>query len=124
MDVNSERTGRALAATLVVVEMAILALIGLSWAGSYWSWDPQHFGDPPGPYLKKAAVVPVVALVAMVVAGIRRMRTVAVSQAVMLIVVCGTMLCVRAPGERAYEDSYRDACHAGLGCGDDTPPTR
>ncbi|MGW7041462.1 DUF6234 family protein [Streptomyces avermitilis] len=124
MDVNSERTGRGLAVALVVVEMAILALIGLSWAGSYWSWDPQHHGDPPGPYLRKAAVVPIAALVAMVVAGIRRMRTVVVSQAVMFIVICGVMLCVRAPGERAYEDSYRDACHAGMGCGDDSPPMR
>ncbi|MEU9473602.1 DUF6234 family protein [Streptomyces avermitilis] len=124
MDANSERTGRGLAVALVVVEMAVLALIGLSWAGSYWSWDPQHYGDPPGPYLKKAAVVPIAALVAMVVAGIRRLRTVAVSQAVMILVICGTMLCVRVPGERVYEDSYRDACHAGMVCGDDSSPTR
>ncbi|GDY69163.1 hypothetical protein SAV14893_085560 [Streptomyces avermitilis] len=124
MDVSSERTGRGLAVALVVVEMAILALIGLSWMGSYWSWDPQHHGDPPGPYLKKAAVVPIAALVAMAVAGIRRMRAVAVSQAVMFIVICGTTLCLKAPGERVYEDSYRNACHAGMGCGDDSPTTR
>ncbi|MFF1451339.1 DUF6234 family protein [Streptomyces sp. NPDC058274] len=109
---------------LAVIELVVLALTGLAWASTYWSWDPQHYGEPPGPYLEKAAVVPIAALLASVVAGIRRVRSVAVGQAVMVIVVCGFLLGAKAAGERAYEDSYRDACNAGVICDGDPPRTR
>ncbi|TJZ44508.1 hypothetical protein FCH28_29630 [Streptomyces piniterrae] len=120
MNLKAERTGRRTAVALAVIELAVLAFIGLSWASTYyWSWDPQHYGDPPGPYLKKAAVVPIFALVAAVVAAVRRVRSVAVGQAVMFVVICGVMLCAGPAGESAYEDSYRNACHAGVICDGD-----
>ncbi len=117
---NALRTGKSLAVALAVIELTALVLIGLSWASTYWSWDPQHYGDPPGPYLKVAAAVPVAALAATLVTGVRRVRTVAISQAVMVLVSCGIMLCAKAVGERTYETSYRNACHAGVLC-DDSP---
>jgi hypothetical protein len=74
--------------------------------------------------LEKAAVVPITALIAAVVAGIRRVRPVAVGQAVLLIVVCGILFCAKAAGERTYEDSHRHACNAGVICAGDPPPPR
>lgn len=109
---------------LAVIELTVLAWIIGYWASTYWSWDPQHYGERPGYYLKRAAVVPIVALVATAVASVRRVRTVAVSQAVMFVVICGIMLCFKDAGERAYEDSYRDACHAGVLCDGDRPHAR
>ncbi|MEU1406675.1 DUF6234 family protein [Streptomyces sp. NPDC005728] len=113
-----------MAAALAAVELAALTLVWLSWAGSYWSWDPQHYGDPPGPYLQKAALVPVAAVVCAVVAGVRRVRAVAVSQLVMAVAICGVMTGAKAAGERVYESSYRDACHSGLVCDDSPSPAR
>jgi hypothetical protein len=101
---------------LVVVELAALALIWLSWAATYWSWDPQDYGDRPGPYLRKAAFVPAAALLFAVVAGVRRARTVAVSQLVVSVAVCAIMIGAKGAGEQAYESSYRDACRAGVLC--------
>ncbi|MFE0514514.1 DUF6234 family protein [Streptomyces sp. NPDC058964] len=122
MSTDTKRTGRGTAAALAVVELAVLALIWLSWASSYWSWDPQHYGAPPGPYLQKAVFVPAAALVAAAVAGARGVRTVAISQLVLSVAICGILTGVKARGERAYESSYRDACHSGLVC-NAPPPT-
>ncbi|MFJ9855083.1 DUF6234 family protein [Streptomyces sp. NPDC101150] len=124
MNTESPRTGKGVAVALAVIELAALVLIWLSWAGTYWSWDPQHYGDRPGPYLKWAAFVPAAALAFAVVAGIRRVRVVAVSQAVMALALCGIVLGAKAPGERVYESSYQSACHAGLGCETGGPPAR
>jgi ABC-type transport system involved in cytochrome c biogenesis permease subunit len=122
--VNTERRGTGLAVALAVIELATLVLVGLSWWATYWSWDPQHYGDPPGSYLRKALVVAITALVAAVVAAIRRVRAVAIGQVAMFVVICGILLCLKPLGERAYEDSYRDACYAGLGCDDPHRPPR
>lgn len=113
---DAERTGRGAAVALAAAELAALALVWLSWASSYWSWDPQHYGASPGPYLQKAAFVPAAALLAAVVAGVRRVRAVAITQLVMSVAICGIMIGAKAAGERVYESSYRDACHAGLVC--------
>ncbi|MFB7664056.1 hypothetical protein ACFC1R_08930 [Kitasatospora sp. NPDC056138] len=59
------------------------------------------------------------ALVAAVVAGIRRVHTVAIGQVVMFIAICAIMPSAKAAGERFYESSYWNACHAGAIC--DTP---
>jgi peptidoglycan biosynthesis protein MviN/MurJ (putative lipid II flippase) len=122
--VNTERRGRGPAVVLAVVESAALVLVLLSWWATYWSWDPQHQGDPPGPYAGKVLAVAIAALVAAVVAGIRRVRAVAVGQAVMVVVACGVLLFLKSAGEHAYERSYRDACHAGLECADPRRPPR
>jgi hypothetical protein len=34
----------------------------------------------------------------------------------MSVAICGIMIGAKAAGERVYESSYRDACHAGLVC--------
>jgi hypothetical protein len=117
------RTGKGVAVALAVVELTALVAIWLSWASSYWSWDPQHYGDPPGSYLEKAALVPAAAAVVAVVAGIRRLRAVAVSQVVLAIAVCGILLGAKAPWEHFYKSSYQNACRAGMIC-DGTPPAR
>ncbi|MFD7455890.1 MULTISPECIES: DUF6234 family protein [unclassified Streptomyces] len=116
MSADTERSGRGAATVLIVVELAVLAVIWLSWAATYWSWDPQSYGDRPGPYLRKAAFVPAAALVLAVVAALRRARTVAISQLVLAAAVCGLILGAKGAGERAYESSYRDACRAGVLC--------
>ncbi|MFJ9814054.1 DUF6234 family protein [Streptomyces sp. NPDC101151] len=121
VNAEAERTGKGVAMALAAVELAALVLIWLSWVSSYWSWDPQSYGDPPGPYLQKAAFVPAAALVAAVVAGIRRVRVVAVGQVIMAVVICGILIVAKDAGEHAYETSYRDACHAGVVC--DAPPS-
>jgi hypothetical protein len=100
----------AVAVGLVVVELLALALVWLSWAGTYWSFDPQDYGAPPGPYLHKALFVPAAALVAAVVAGVRRVYPVAFTQLVMFLVLCGILTGAKAAGERIYESSYRNAC--------------
>ncbi|MEV0375026.1 DUF6234 family protein [Streptomyces sp. NPDC050636] len=124
MNANAQRTGRGVAVVLAVIELAVLAWIILYWASTYWSWDPQHHGERPDYYLTRALIVPSFALVATVVASIRRVRAVAISQAVMFIALCGIMLCFKDAGERAYEDSYRDACRAGVICDGDSPTAR
>ncbi|WP_442813747.1 DUF6234 family protein [Streptomyces sp. NBC_01558] len=121
---NSQPTGRAVAVSvaLVVFELLALGLIWLSWIMSYWSaFDPHDPGAPPGPYLQKAMFVGAAALVATVVAGIRRVPVVAVTQIVMLIVICGALTSAKVAGERIYESSYRDACTAGLACDAPSP---
>ncbi|MER5886152.1 DUF6234 family protein [Streptomyces sp. NPDC001941] len=121
MSTEPERRGRGAAVALAAVELLALALIALSWAASYWSWDPQSYGDPPGPYLRKAVFVVAAAVLAAVVAGVRRARTAAVSQLVLALALCGVLVAVKAPAEHVYESSYRDACFAGLGCGEPAP---
>ncbi|MFB7330878.1 DUF6234 family protein [Streptomyces adustus] len=124
MNADPERKGRlvAIAVALAVVEVAALALIWLSWAATYWSFDPQSYGVPPGPYLREAAFVAVAALVASVVGAVRRSHVITITQIVMVVVVCGVLSSAKVAGERAYETSYRDACRSGLGCAT-TPPT-
>jgi hypothetical protein len=119
---DTERSGRGAATALVTAELAVLAVIWLSWAATYWSWDPQSYGDRPGPYLRKAAYVPAAALVFAAVAAVRRARTVAISQLVLSVAVCAIVLGAKDAGERAYESSYRDACQAGVRC--DVPQPR
>ncbi|MFD9124203.1 hypothetical protein [Kitasatospora sp. NPDC059571] len=117
------RPGPGPALLLAGAELAALALIGLAWAASYLSWDPQSYGDPPGPYLRKAAVAAACAVVAAVVAAVRRVRAVAVGQAVTVALIGLLMAGAYSVGENTYRNSYRDACHAGLGCADaDRPP--
>ncbi|WP_392965950.1 DUF6234 family protein [Streptomyces sp. LN245] len=123
---DPERTGRAVAVSvgLAVFELLALGLIWLSWILSYWSaFDAQDYGAPPGPYLQKAMFVAAAALVAAVVAGVRRVPVVAITQLVMTLVICAALTGAKVAGERIYESSYRNACLSGLAC-DAPPPPR
>ncbi|MFE4703583.1 DUF6234 family protein [Streptomyces sp. NPDC056738] len=116
---DPEGTGRAVAVSvaLAVFELLALALIWLSWISSYWSaFGAQDHGAPPGPYLQKAIFVAAAALIAAVVAGVRRIPVVAVTQLVMVLVICGALTSAKTAGERIYESSYRSACLAGSSC--------
>ncbi len=122
---DPERTGRAVAVSvgLAVVELLALGLIWFFWISSYWStFDAQDYGAPPGPYLQKAMFVAAAALVAAVVAGVRRVPVVAVTQLVMAIAICAALSGAKVAGERIYESSYRDACLSGLACDAPSPP--
>ncbi|MEV0905629.1 DUF6234 family protein [Streptomyces hokutonensis] len=114
----------AVSVGLAVFELLALGLIWLFWISSYWSaFDAQDYGAPPGPYLQKAMFVAAAALVAAVVAGVRRVPVVAVTQLVMVLAICAALTSAKAAGERIYESSYRDACLSGLAC-DAPPPPR
>ncbi|MGK5728930.1 DUF6234 family protein [Streptomyces sp. URMC 124] len=121
---TEKRTGGCAAVLLTVIELAALVCIGVCWASTYWSWDPQHYGEPPGPYAKAAWAVPVAAVIAAVIASIRRVWLVAIGQAVMAVVLYSIVSTAVPAGERTYEDSYRKACHAGMICHSELPPAR
>lgn len=121
---DPERTGRAVAvsAALAAFELLALALIWLSWILTYWlAIDPQTPGAPPGPYLQKAMFVAAAALIAAVVAGVRRVRVVAITQLVMVLVICAALASAKVAGERIYESSTRGACLSGPACDAPSP---
>lgn len=122
---DPERTGRAVADSvgLAVFELLALGLIWLFWISSYWSsFGDQAYGAPPGPYLQKAVFVAAAALIAAVVAGVRRVPVVAVTQLVMVLAICAGLTSAKTAGERIYDSSYRDACLSGLACDTPSPP--
>ncbi len=113
----------AVSVGLAVMELLALGLIWFFWISSYWStFDAQDYGAPPGPYLHKAMFVAAAALIAAVVAGIRRIPVIAVTQLVMVIAICAALTGAKAAGERIYDSSYRDACLSGLACDSPSPP--
>ncbi|MGQ4434038.1 DUF6234 family protein [Streptomyces sp. SAS_260] len=127
MSTDPERTGRAVAVAvsvgLAVLELWALGLIWFFWAASYWSsFGDQAYGAPPGPYLQKALFVAAAALVAAVVAGVRRIPVVAVTQVVAALAICAALTSAKTAGERIYESSYRNACLSGLACDTPSPP--
>jgi hypothetical protein len=113
----------AISVGLAVLELLALGLIWFFWISSYWSaFDAQDYGAPPGPYLQKALFVAAAALVAAVVAGVRRVPVVAVTQLVMVLAMCAALTGAKVAGERIYESSYRNACLSGLACDAPSPP--
>lgn len=113
----------AVSVGLAVFELLALGLIWLSWMSSYWSaFDAQDYGARPGPYLQKAVFVAAAALIAAVVAGVRRVPVVAVTQLAVVLAICAALTGAKAAGERVYESSYRDACLSGLACDTPSPP--
>jgi hypothetical protein len=121
-DAERARWAKRAAVALAVAEVAALAVIWLSWLASYWSWDPQEHGAPPGAYLRASAYVLDAALVAAVAAAIARLPKIAVSQLLLAVAFLGALSGAKSLGESTYESSYRQACHAGLVC--DAPPPR
>ncbi|WP_329557429.1 DUF6234 family protein [Streptomyces sp. NBC_00696] len=122
---DPERTGRAVAISvgLAVLELLALGLIWFFWIASYWSsFGDQAYGAPPGPYLQKAMFVAAAALVAAVAAGVRRVPVVALTQLVMVLAMCAALTSAKAAGERIYDSSYRNACLSGLACDAPSPP--
>ncbi|WP_405947823.1 DUF6234 family protein [Streptomyces prunicolor] len=113
----------AISVGLAVLELLALGLIWFFWIASYWSsFGDQAYGAPPGPYLQKALFVAAAALVAAVVAGVRRVPVVAVTQLVMVLVICAALTSAKTAGERIYDTSYRNACLSGLDCDAPSPP--
>lgn len=111
----TQRTRSGCAAlALAAAELTALAWIFLSWASSYFSWDPQHIGDPVGPYVENAGVVAVSAAVAAVVAAVRRARAMVWSQVVVVGLTVAVMVGATAAGKNINEEERREACHAGL----------